>query len=66
MNTLETIKAAAEQLPKVDQLKLFDFLLNQIEPPSASMPAPRELTKEQIEAWIAADETEFAKFKSGE
>jgi hypothetical protein len=64
VNSLEQIQAAASQLPKTEQEKLFDFLLSQLEPKAGTLPPPREFTEEQIQKWLSEDEGAWAKIKS--
>jgi hypothetical protein len=64
MKSFEEVQAAARELPKSEQQKLFNYLLMELEPQAGAIAPPRELSKEQIEQWIAADEEEWAKIKA--
>ncbi len=65
MTTLPEIEAAADALPPEQKQELFLFLAARLRAGSTKLPAPRELKREQIEAWIADDEEGMRRFKAG-
>ena len=56
MTTLPEIEVAADALPPEQKQELFLFLAARLRAGSTRPPTPRELSREQIEAWIADDE----------
>ncbi|MGH9639961.1 MAG: hypothetical protein ACRD3Y_07870 [Bryobacteraceae bacterium] len=57
MTTLPEIEAAADALPLQQKQELFLFLAARLRADATQLPAPREFNREQIDAWIADDET---------
>jgi len=57
MSTLAEIEAAADALPPEQKQKLFLFLAARLRGEDASLPPPREFSREQIADWSADDET---------
>ncbi len=55
MSTLMEIEAAADSLPSEQKQELFLFLAARLRG-AGQLPSPRELSREQIESWIADDE----------
>jgi hypothetical protein len=66
MTTLPEIEAAADALPPEQKQELFLFLAARLRTGSTPLPPPRELKREQIEAWIADDEEGMRRFKADE
>jgi hypothetical protein len=62
MSTLAEIEAAAEALPPEQKQELFLFLAARLRD-AGQLPTPRELSQEQIEAWIADDEAGMRRFR---
>jgi len=56
MSTLVEIEAAADSLPSEQNQELFLFLATRLRS-AGQLPPPRELSREQIESWIADDES---------
>lgn len=65
MTTLAEIEAAADALPPEQKQELFLFLAARLRAGSARLPAPREFSREQMDAWIADDEEGMRRFKAG-
>jgi hypothetical protein len=65
MDTLTEIEAAADALPADQKQELFLFLAARLRAGSNPLPPPREINREQIEAWIADDEEGMRRFKAG-
>ncbi len=65
MNTLSEIEAAADALPPDQKQELFLFLAARLRAGSNPLPSPREIKREQIEAWIADDEVGMRRFQAG-
>lgn len=62
MSTLAEIEAAVESLPSKQKQELFLFLAARLRG-AGQLPAPRELTREQIEVWIADDKEGMPRFR---
>ena len=56
MSTLVEIEAAADALPSEQKQELFLFLAARLRG-AGQLPPPREFSREQIESWIADDES---------
>jgi hypothetical protein len=65
MDTLTEIQAAADALTPDQKQELFLFLAARLRAGSNPLPPPREINREQIEAWIADDEEGMRRFKAG-
>ena len=61
MNTLAEIEAAVDSLPREGKRELLLYLVTQLRVTGES-PPPRDLAREQIEAWIADDELGMTRF----
>ncbi len=61
MTTLADIEAAADALPPDQQQELLLFLAARLRA-TATLPPPRVLPVEQINAWIAQDENDMQQF----
>lgn len=66
MTTLPEIEAAADALPQQQKQELFLFLATRLRADASQLPAPREFSREQIDAWIADDEAGMRRFQAGE
>ena len=64
--TLSEIKTSAAELSPEEQQELLLFLAARLRAASTSLPAPRTFGREQLNAWIADDESGMRRFKSGE
>lgn len=64
MTTLTDIELAADALPPEQKQELFLFLAARLRAGSTRLPVPRELSREQIEGWIADDEEGMRRFKA--
>jgi hypothetical protein len=60
MKTLADIEAAVDTLSSEQQQELFLFLAARLRAGASPLPAPREFSRSQIEAWIAEDEADYA------
>jgi hypothetical protein len=56
MSTLSELEKAAEALSPEEKQRLIVFLAARLRAESASLPAPRTFTREQMEAWVKEDE----------
>ena len=65
MSTLSEIEQAADALPAVDKQRLIVFLAASLRAETQALPAPRTLTREQIDGWIAEDEADLRLLKEG-
>ena len=62
MTTLVEIEAAADSLPTEQKQELFLFLAAKLRGAGHLLP-PRELSREQIAAWIADDEAGMCRLR---
>jgi hypothetical protein len=62
MKTLADIEAAVDTLSAEQQQELFLFLAARLRAGASPLPAPREFSRAQIDAWIAEDEADFERF----
>jgi hypothetical protein len=65
MTALPEIEAAAGALPSQQKQELFLFLVARLRADATQLPAPREFSREQIDAWIADDEAGMRRFHAG-
>ena len=63
MSTLMEIEAAADSLPVEQQEQLLLFLATRLRAAGATMPEPRQLSREVIAEWIAEDEADMRQFQ---
>jgi hypothetical protein len=66
MSTLAEIEAAAASLPAEQKKELLLFLATRLRAETDEVPSPRELSREQIEEWIADDEEGYRHFLGGQ
>lgn len=59
MSTLAEIEAAADALPDGDKQRLLLFLAARLRAQPGQLPAPRTFSPEQLQAWIAEDESDM-------
>lgn len=64
MSTLSEIEAAADALPPEQKQELILFLAARLRSSAVEMPPPRELSREQIDNWIADDEEGYRQFRN--
>lgn len=62
MSTLAEIEAAADKLSVDEQQELLLFLGARLHTAGGSLPPPRDIPLEKIEAWIAEDEAGYRRF----
>ncbi len=65
MSTLSEIEAAVDGLPAADKEALFLFLAARLRAEAGRAPAPRTLSKNQLDAWIAEDEADMKQLRDG-
>ena len=65
MSTLAEIEAAADTLSPEQKQELFLFLATRLRSSGAKLSAPREFTREQMDAWVADDEEGMRRFREG-
>jgi hypothetical protein len=65
MSTLPEIEAAVDALPIGDQQELLVFLAGRLRQQAGAPPLPRTFSGEQMQAWIAQDEADLQRFRSG-
>ncbi|MBI2432878.1 MAG: hypothetical protein HYV26_08410 [Candidatus Hydrogenedentes bacterium] len=63
MTTLAEIEAAADLLPAEQKQELLLFLATRLRG-NGQLPPPRDISREQIEAWIADDEEGMRRFRA--
>lgn len=66
MSTLAEIEAAADALSAEQKRELILFLAARLRAGAGELPAPREFSREQIEQWIADDESGYRHFLAKE
>lgn len=59
MSTLAEIESAVDALPAAEKQELLLFLAARLRAESGRLPAPRKFTREQLDAWIAEDDSEM-------
>ena len=62
MSTLAEIEAAADALPAAQKRELFLFLATRLRA-AGELPPPRDLSRAQIEAWIADDQEQTQRLR---
>jgi hypothetical protein len=65
MSTLAEIESAIVALPQRQKAELLLFIASQLRSEGASLPEPRLLSPEQLQAWMDDDEAEMEKFRAG-
>ena len=65
MSTLVEIEAAADSLPSEQKQELFLFLAARLRG-TGQLPPVREFSREQIESWIADDESGMRRFRESQ
>lgn len=66
MNTLSEIEAIVDTLPAQEKQELLLFLAARLRTHTGPLPAPLEFSSDQIQTWIADDESEMQRFRDGE
>ena len=66
MSTLAEIEAAVDALPAAEKQQLLLFIAARLRSQGGSLPAPREFTREQVDAWIAEDEADMKGFSDSQ
>lgn len=66
MTTLPEIEAAADALSPQQKQELFLFLATRLRADATQLPTPREISREQMDGWIADDEAGMRRFQAGE
>jgi hypothetical protein len=65
MSTLAEIEAAADALPPEQKQELLLFLAARLRAQGAALPEPRDLSRDQIDGWIAEDREDMRRFREG-
>jgi hypothetical protein len=65
MSTLAEIEKAANELPVAQRTELMLFIAETLRKNQASLPKPREFSKEQLDAWMDKDEEAMRRFQAG-
>jgi hypothetical protein len=65
MSTLSEIEAAVDALPAADKQELLFYLAARLREQASQLPAPRKFSTEQLNSWIAQDETDMQRFHDG-
>ena len=64
MSTLAEIESAADALSVPEKQELLLFLATRLQAGEQSLPPPRRFTREQVAAWVAADEAEWQRVQA--
>jgi hypothetical protein len=64
MSTLAEIESAADALSAPEKQELLLFLAARLQAGGQSLPPPRRFTREQVAAWVAADEAEWQRVQA--
>jgi hypothetical protein len=64
MSTLAEIESAADALSVAEKQELLLFLATRLQTSGQPLPAPRRFTREQVAAWVAADEEEWRRVQA--
>jgi hypothetical protein len=62
MSTLAEIESAVDALPPAQKQELLLFLVARLRA-QGDLPAPRQFTGQQIQAWIAEDEADMKRLR---
>jgi len=65
MRTLTEIEAAADALPPAQKQELLLFLAARLRAQGGHLPTPRKFSREQMNAWIAADDADMQRVRGG-
>jgi len=65
MSTLAEIEKAADALPPEEKQELMLFLATRLRAQGARMPEPRSFANDRIRSWVAEDEADLRRLKSG-
>jgi len=63
MSTLAEIEKAAEKLSPQQKQELMLFLGARLRSERASLPEPRQFSREQVQSWAAEDEADLKRFR---
>lgn len=64
MSTLAEIESAADALTVPEKQELLLFLATRLQASGQPLPPPRRFTREQVAAWVAADEAEWQRVQA--
>ena len=65
MSTLAEIEAAADALPPDQKQELLLFLAARLRAQGAGLPEPRDISRQEIDSWIAEDQEDMRRFREG-
>ena len=60
---LTEIEAAVDGLPPADKERLLLFLAARLRAQAGQLPPPRKFSPEQMQAWVAEDESDMQRFR---
>jgi len=63
MSTLAEIEQATEKLSPQQKQELMLFLGARLRAERASLPEPRQFSREQVQSWISEDEADLQRFR---
>lgn len=64
MSTLVEIESAADALSVPEKQELLLFLATRLQAGGQTLPPPRRFTREQVAAWVTADEEEWQRVQA--
>ena len=65
MSTLLEIETVVDSLPVQEQQELMLYIATRLHAAGGALPPPRDISKAQIDEWIADDEAGYRKFLAG-
>ena len=65
MSTLAEIEEAAAKLSPEQKRELLHFLAARLRADGAKVPPPLKYSREEMDSWIARDETDMEEFRRG-
>lgn len=65
MSTLSEIESAVERLAPAQKQELLLFIAARLRADGAQLPPPRKFAQERMASWIAEDEADLERFRTG-
>ena len=65
MSTLAQIEAALDALPPAEKQEILLFLAARLRAQAGRLPAPRQFSRAQMDAWMAQDDADMRGLRDG-